>query len=412
MRCLTRRTFMKAAGLAASGALYNSALALNEPDFTLICPGDWQVMASVSDNGCSYNACMDWMAANRGASVGGLQLNTQAVIAVGDCADNGGNPAETSVVTNAYQRLNTASLPFITPPGNHDFVGLAAASRDAAISVNFTSGGVFAPDTRSAFYGSGLTVAGGGARAYWAGSYTATGASTAIRVVVGSRKLLIIALDFYPTLGMLAWANGLHDTWTDHEVIITTHGYLTDTGALCQRGAYAVGTPTEYGPVQFAMGSVPNSTSAQEMLSGVSTWGGFVSMPRLRMVVCGHWRGQVSHAGSGSWYWQRTPATRTDGGLIQQLYCNGQDVDNTFCSVGSPGIMGNGRGMMMILKFRNSLGLLEGYMYSVGTQKWIGQPNDSFLYAPATSTTPVQLFSVAMPALTSRGLFPMPSPRR
>jgi hypothetical protein len=78
-------------------------------------------------------------------------------------------------------------------------------------------------------------------------------------------------LEFFPRSSVLNWAKELHDGWPDHEIWVTTHGYMNTLGDQCGRNVY--------GPSTYSMGFAPSSNSGQEMWAGSDqSWPG-ISIP-------------------------------------------------------------------------------------------------------------------------------------
>ncbi len=103
--------------------------------------------------------------------------------------------------------------------------------------------------------------------------WTSNGTSTegpinlAREYVIGNDKFLMITLDYAPSNSELAWAKAIMDrpAYANHKVIITTHAYLNNSGALL------------------------NENSQYHTTSGDNMWNNYFSKcANLHMVVCGH----------------------------------------------------------------------------------------------------------------------------
>ena len=87
--------------------------------------------------------------------------------------------------------------------------------------------GPWQPSALAGFYGTGMEL-GGGDVAYWGGTYSDpdgfpdSSVNNYIRLNIGSRKILIISLEFFPRNKVINWAKSLHDAHIDHERRPTT----------------------------------------------------------------------------------------------------------------------------------------------------------------------------------------------
>lgn len=403
---MTRRELMRFAGGAT---LIGGALrAEQDPDFTIVVVPDSQYLAASCTS--MYSRLIQRIIDDAAS------WNTKAVIHVGDCQDGASFSVVNSqgtVMQAAYGLLDTAGIPFIGPPGNHDYEGGISSINRALIGRSFISPNFMSATYRSGVLGSGLAIRAGSDMAYWVGSYDTSGANTAIRLVIGRRKFLIIALEFFPRSLVLNWAKGLHDTYAalGYDVWFTTHGYLTDQlsgNPQCARAS-------TYGPNHYSQGAAPASNSGLEMWRGYypsdssdpsdATWAGFKAWSNLFGCTCGHWVDPLTDSGS---YWSRIPISSESARAqtVQQIFANAQERDNStsWCPAGTPnGSSDTAR--LFYLKFRPSLGTLEGYMFSA----------NSGLYATGTgsaacsSAVPVNLFGSLAYSGVPR-LFPGASP--
>ena len=153
----------------------------------------------------------------------------------------------------------------------------------------------------------------------WGGIYNdplfpRSSANNFIRLEVGGRKILIIALEVLPRTAVLNWARAVHDQYFNHEVWVTTHGYMDTLGQRCDRSGYGSGT--------YKLADAPTSNSGEQMWTGSDTsWAGFTRWPRLGLVTCGHWI-------YGGWDWQRKEDVGAAGQITQQVFCNTQMADS------------------------------------------------------------------------------------
>lgn len=412
LRSVTRRAFQGLASAGLMGLLANRSQAFSDPDYTIcVIPDPQYLTVSV---GCTalYNQMANRIASDQAA------WNTKCVIGVGDCQNNGtvASNGEGTVFANAVAILNTAGIPYISPPGNHDYDGgRGGASSRSNLCFAFLAGNIMGANTRAAWFGAGRSI-GAGDMAYWVGSYDTTGANTAISLLIGSRKLLIISLEFYPGSGPLNWAKGLHDSYVGmgYEVHVTTHGYSTTSTSFSF--ATRVGG---FGPTLYSMAAAPYANSGLEMWRGYfpsdavdpsdPTWAGLQKWSNLLGLYCGHW---IDGGQSGNTYWRlsQQASTSSRAQTVQQLFVNMQERDNpgsslnpppgTYCTGGTPDGASD-VAHLFYLKFRPSLNTVEGYMFSSNSGKYAtGSGGTTWPFC--TSSTPVNLFgSVAWAGINS-----------
>jgi hypothetical protein len=380
-------------GLASAAAprLFGTQAAEGS-DFTLaIIPDPQFQAASCPDNsGAYYASLMKWIVDHKNmvftSSKSAFNANIKAVIGVGDCVNSTSGTNEFANAEAAWTVLDANGIAFTTPPGNHDYAGGPATREN--LGAQFATG-YFSAGNRAAVYGSGLDL-GGGDRAYWIGSYDATGANTAVKFVISGIKMLILAMDFFAGSAAWAWAYDVMLTNSDCECYITTHAWLTTNGTQFQR------TDT-YGPNGYSMAGAPYSNSAAEAWQdiGVSTWPNLVGTFSGHDVM-GSTNSNPSGAMSPPWFWHHTPigSESPRHQTVHQLFVNAQQLD-AGCSATVSNASGAGQtASVFLLSRRPSLGLLEGRMISTQSGNWFGPK--SALYPGGTSWSAAEtlLFSV------------------
>lgn len=408
-RKITRRGFgalIAGAGLVGT-TLVKAAHAAN-PAWSFVVVPDPQYMPSH----CSglYAAMMQWIVNNQST------WNIQFVLGVGDCMNTAG-VGESASAAAAWAVLDTAGIPWVTPPGNHDYTGGGTTIVRSNLYSSFLSGGFFAGDTRSSQSCWGRSLSSGGGYASWGGTLDGTndGRNTWFRVRVGTRNLIIFALDCHPPSSVMETARGLAATYSNHEVIITTHSYMTDMGSLVYRnsGISGVGPGASndpywmaYGPDFYSQGAAPASNSGYEQWNGASGQVGYTAWANPpRAIFCGHWIYQSYHTTGPAtpWYWQRQPATANSGVTAQQIFVNAQDLDNVSnCGSGS-GDGTSDSAHLFIVQFPTDT-TIQGYMLSANTGLWYGA------VGVTGQSSPITLFSQTYAPLVTNRLCPMPSP--
>jgi hypothetical protein len=361
-------------------------------DFTIAIVPDPQFLAeSCPDNsGAYYSALMNWIVNHKNlvftSSKPSFNANIKAVIGVGDCVNSTIGANEFANAENAWTILDTNGIPFITPPGNHDYSG-GPSTRDN-LGAQFATG-YFSAGNRASVYGSGIDL-GGGDSAYWIGSYDATGANTAVKLVISGIKMLILAMDFFAGNSAWTWAYDVMLTNSDCECYITTHAWLTTNGTQFQR------TDT-YGPNGYAMVGAPYSNSAAEAWNeiGVRTWPNLVGTFSGHDVM-GSTNSNPSGALSPPWFWQHVPVESESPRrqAVHQLFVNAQQLDAS-CSATVSNAGGAGQtASVFLLSRRPALGLLEGRMISTQSGNWFGPKSASYPGGTSWSTSETLLFSV------------------
>ena len=406
-RKLTRRQFgctiIRAAGasLAAGSVAYAA-----DPDFTLAVIPDTQYLAYQCPT--AFTNMMTWVVNNRAADQGGVfTTDVKAVIGVGDCSHNNSAGEFTNGQT-AYSRLDRAGIPWVNPPGNHDYGN--GADRAQIGSGYRDPSGYFGSARRQALGAYGILPGGGGA-SEWGDAYD--NANYYIRLNVGSRSLLIFSIEHIPRQVVLEWAKGVADAHPDHEAIVTTHSFLTDTnefGTFSEEPGNHVYTNDNRG-----QGLVTNQGASDARFnSGYAVWNSYLKYwSNLSLVVCGHWIYQAWHTSkegaSNSWFLQQR-AIRSSGPrghAVQAIFANWQEVDagtysalpggggnrgpGVYCSAFPANAAGARIAHVMLLHFRPSSGKLDGYALSTNTGLW--EPTQANR-AMAPTSSPQLLFSL------------------
>jgi hypothetical protein len=425
VRKITRRgfgasVFSGLTGAAASRLIdTSSAAAAGDAgaDFTIALIPDPQYLADACPNGLGiyYAAMMQWIVDHKSivftSSGPSFEANIKAVVGVGDCV----NDAEDVQFTNAetaWSILDTNGIPFITPPGNHDYAH--NPSSRSHLGAQFATG-YFSASNRASVYGSGISL-GDGDMAYWIGSYDSSGANTAVKFVISGVQLLILALDFFAGNAAWSWAYDIMLANSDCECYITTHAWLTINGTQFQR-------EDAFGPDSYRMAGAPYSNSAAQAWSdrGVNTWpnlfgifGGhdvFSSRSLSRAIQMARSPGETralsfdpAQTWSPAWYWHQVPvkSASSRGQTVQQLFANAQQLDDG-CDLALSEANGAGQiASVFLLSRRPALGLLEGRMISTHSRDWFEARSPSFPDGTSWSATETLLFSVPFAGLQAR----------
>lgn len=381
-------------GLAGAAASRLTGAPSAGSDFTIAIIPDPQFLAeSCPDNlGGYYTSMMKWIVDNKNtvltSSGPSFDANIKAVIGVGDCVNSTGGVNEFANAQTAWTILDANGIAFTTPPGNHDYTGVPS-SRDK-LGAQFATG-YFSAANRSGVYGSGIAL-GGGDMAYWAGSFDATGANTAVKFVISGIKMLVLAMDFFPGNAAWSWAYDVMLANSDCECYVTTHAWLTTNGTQ-------FGRTDVYGPNTYSMAGAPYSASAAEAWNDlrVNAWSNLFGIFGGHDLMGGH----NSGASSPAWYWQRTPVKSASarGQTVHQLFTNSQQLDAA-CSKSVSQSSGTGQtASVFLLSRRPALGSLEGRMISTQSGNWFGPGPGSLPGGASFSSSETLLFSVPFAGL-------------
>ena len=397
---------------AIAFATQGRSLARTATPWSVVLVPDPQYMAAAgvcSNEPAGYDNLMSWIVENRNLPVNGVPLGIKAAIGVGDSV-NSADPVYGSqglIAAKAWSRLDAAGIHKQMMPGNHDWVsgGSAGFSRDDAhLDGVWTGNNPFSASGLASVLGSGMSLGGSDDMAYWGGSYNSTGANTFTTMNIGNRRILMIALEFFPRSEVLNWAKSIHDAHPDHECWITTHSYLSDQASSSSdpntpsnRACRGTGGPNScWGPDAYGLGTAPDSNCGDEMWNGSdATWqDGFKSFTNLTAVFSGHW---IDPATDGGWYWQRNfpQSSSARGQSVLELFANWQQLDWTTQCGGNPQNGVSDSGHLLILRFREDLvpRVIEAFALSTNSGRWYGAKGS----VPAAG--PVQLFSLDFPGI-------------
>lgn len=392
---MTRRKFGKFAVGAAFGAEYlaKRAYGAGSPFSVALVPDpQYLAAASITCGGTAYNALIQWGITNRNLSVNGAALNIKGFLQVGDCANTVSASvydAEQTRSATAYALAEAANPKMFVARciGNHDYAAFSVINRNnVACMWRTDTSGIWSPANVAATYSGGMDL-GDGDVAYFGGvyadpTYPVSTANNYMRINIQGRKILIIALEFFPRDAVMTWAKSIHDTYTDHETWILTHGYMRRFG-----DRFAAGST--FGPAYYSMSPRPDSNSGDQMWTD---W--MASWSNVTFMGCGHDINGYDTSG-GAWVWKRLASTSSSSRAqtVQQIYCDCQENDtNAMCSGTTPDGTSD-MAHLMILRITPSTDHLEAFLISTNSGKWTGASG------VVQQTDPVQLFDVSFPAL-------------
>jgi len=239
--------------------------------------GETQAYPSVLDSECQ------WIVDNASSN------NIQAVFSMGDLTENT-NDAEFQIArTNCFDKLKTAGIVNIPTMGNHDYDTMFLdSSRDDTFYNEYFGASYFAGDS------------------WYVANYNGDNANYYSKFTVGTRRFLVLDLEFFPLPATVAWANSIINANPSYEIIVVTHAYLKETGTLFQHDDL-------YGPETYGLSA--DSSSGQDL------WDNLISnTTNVRAVLSGHDICSPNYA--------FIPATTTSGSVVNQLFTNYQCADN------------------------------------------------------------------------------------
>jgi hypothetical protein len=256
--------------------------------------------------------------------------NIQAIIGVGDMSEEGDNDPEWDTLNVWYDLLDDINMPYVTPPGNHDY------------NNRFT---MFATGRDLTKYNANFGAARYTSKSYFVEAFRPNQLENSLyKFDVGSRKYAVISLEFFPTDSAMSWASDKCDSlWIadpERQVIITTHAYIRQQGERAN----------DYSPSSVnAYPAGPGGVGADK--SGVDIWEELgKKKPNIRYIFSGHFIKNGVHVGTG--FTKRIVSAGENGNTVDQIYVNYQDASDY------------GNGYMMRLRFNPNTGTVTVMFWS------------------------------------------------
>ncbi|MBO5702911.1 MAG: metallophosphoesterase [Clostridia bacterium] len=173
-----------------------------EGDYTVVVIPDTQELVDKWPQ--TYYGLMQWIADHEET------LNIQAVMHMGDMV-NDNNDTQWTFCEAGTDILNASGIPWMPMRGNHDD------------SERFNQYYDYAT------YGSN--------QSWFGGSYHANKLDhTYWFFTVGEREYMVLSLGWAPDLNVLAWAQGVVESYPEKNVIINCHAYMNDDGSFLDPG--------------------------------------------------------------------------------------------------------------------------------------------------------------------------------
>lgn len=237
--------------MRVSSLILFSALVLCAADPTIVFIGDPHLNQQTGQSPpfLTWTTQTNWIAANQAA------WNIQAVLCAGDFW--------VDYLPNAWSAgwstIDGMGVPYLSSVGNHDYDG-----NDTNLPARLTSA-----------FDAQVGAARINAKPWYGGVYTVAGSASNQYILVdaGSRHFLVLALEIFPRPGAITWAAGIINAFPSREVIILTHGYMSDSGTLVAQG-------DPFGPTSYGL---PTNN-----YSGVSLAAWAQGFANVRLLICGH----------------------------------------------------------------------------------------------------------------------------
>jgi hypothetical protein len=224
-------------------------------------------------------------------------VSANAIISVGDNYNNTANSTDTTNIPAWVSALNATGIPWISPPGNHDYD---------------TPGSGLVNDSRVLTTWNSTVGAGLAAETSFKASYPGSGANQNAWIDLGQHGAFhwaAMSLEFCATNEDLTWANGILNANPTYQFIITTHSYLSN---LASTGG---------------MGNGPYSCTGEGFTTdyneGSGVWNGLVKAhdKQVRFVLCGHWNPTSAFAA-------RQREIGSNGYPVDEIYFDAQSYTN------------------------------------------------------------------------------------
>ena len=257
------------------------------------------VMPDIQELSAKYphklNTVMQWIADNKEKENILFAINLGDVTWNGHTGDTAGANSEYRVAREAFDILSDAGLDYSIAYGNHDYT---PAGRDTSMFNRYFPLSLF-----EGFESFGGTMSEEKSDNTY---YTFRG---------GNTDYLVLALEYAPDDATIAWAEQIVTRHPDHQVIVTTHGYLQ--GDSAQRAE----DENELAP----------AVGADRL------WNQLLKKhENILMLICGHaW----SKSYSGDLVMRRDKGDH--GNMVYQIMANAQDIDDKR----------GGVGMLLMLRF-------------------------------------------------------------
>jgi hypothetical protein len=293
MRAFGQMLFCLLIGVVVLCAARAPAQSTNVPSFV---PGSWTLVVMPDTQNLSaqqFREQTSWIVTNKDSR------NIKYVLQLGDLTD-GNNTNQWISAKSAFSLLDGV-VPYAIVCGNHDY-GAAGNTAD-----------------RSTYLNDYFSVTNFEACSTFGGLMDSNRMDNSYHLFnAGGADWLIMALEFGPRNGTVAWANQVASNYPTRRKILITHAYLYSDST---RYDWATkGSSQGWSPYAYGTASDPDGTNDGEQL-----WKKLVNVqPNFAMTINGH----VLNSGLGF-----LSSTNQFGDVVHQMLVNYQDINRTYLRI-------------------------------------------------------------------------------
>jgi hypothetical protein len=255
--------------------------------------------------------------------------NVKAIIGVGDITEEGNNTPEWDTVAVWYNMLDAINMPYMTPPGNHDY------------NNRFTMFSTGRDLTKYNQYFGATRYSG---KPFFVDVYKGKYENSLYAFTAGTRKYAVFTMEFFPTDSAMTWVGNKCDSIyaadPTVQVILTMHAYIRAQGERSTDDS-----PSSVNAYSAGPGGVGADNSGDEIWNKLGK-----VKPNIRFIFSGHFIQNGIHAAKG--FTQRIVSTGDHGNTVDQIMINYQDASDY------------GNGYMMRLRFSPTTGLVTTSFWS------------------------------------------------
>ncbi|HZU23765.1 MAG TPA: carboxypeptidase regulatory-like domain-containing protein [Terriglobales bacterium] len=294
-----------------------AAAQVTSPDFSVVVLPDTQYYSESHPE--IFTAQTQWIVNNRS------NYNIQFVLHEGDIVNIAEQPAQWQNADAAMRLLDAAQIPYVAPPGNHDYDGEMPSGRGT------TAFNAYFGPSRYAQYGW-----------YKGGFPSGTNDNSYAVFTVNGQQYLVLSLEFIPRDSALAWARTVLDANADKEIIVVTHSYMwvdSTRADECNNNDLA---PT-------------NGNQGEDIWQKLLN-----NYPNVSLVLSGHFTAATA---------SRRAELGLHQNLVNQIFANYQQLTN------------GGNGWLRIMTFRPSLNRIDVVTYSPFLNQYMTDGENQFSIA-------------------------------